>query len=207
MKIAKRCGLYFLFKGNTIVYIGQTKDFDRRLKQHIKEDVKDFDSWRFTTCRDDEERIRLEAYLITLLRPKYNQQVYENYMHNSEETPTLLINDSIRTFEELYWNVDKEWLEHIVGVDIDGTLYNMKLLGILKLNENYVESSDGRMLLKRKWVLENIDFISKCCTYRYCGEEMLDLYREHNEKTSIYHSGISTKELNEKHYVKGELNG
>lgn len=62
-------GVYFLYDGDELVYIGQTDNLMRRIGEHIKEGVKRFDSFELYETPD---RIRLEARLIGLLKPKYN---------------------------------------------------------------------------------------------------------------------------------------
>lgn len=66
-----REGVYFLYDGEELVYIGQSDNIYRRIGQHISEGVKRFDSFCFYEV--GEERIILESYLISKFQPKYNQ--------------------------------------------------------------------------------------------------------------------------------------
>ena len=42
-----RTGIYYLYKNCIIVYIGQTQNLPQRIINHIKDGVKDFDSYSF----------------------------------------------------------------------------------------------------------------------------------------------------------------
>lgn len=70
LKVVKE-GVYFLYDGEELVYIGQSDNIYRRIGQHISEGVKRFDSFCFYEV--GEERIILESYLINKFQPKYNQ--------------------------------------------------------------------------------------------------------------------------------------
>ena len=63
-------GVYFLYDGEELVYIGQSDNIYRRIGQHIYEAEKKFDSFCFYPA--GEERIILESYLINKFHPKYN---------------------------------------------------------------------------------------------------------------------------------------
>lgn len=65
----KRCGIYFLIKGEEIVYVGQSTNIFYRVGQH--EGVKDFDTFTYLEC-DKEHLDLLEARYITKIKPKYN---------------------------------------------------------------------------------------------------------------------------------------
>ena len=70
--------VYCLIEKNKIVYIGQTTNVVSRIKQHIKEGTKDFDSWNvvkkvpYGVTAD--ELLDYEKYYIKLFNPKYNKQ-------------------------------------------------------------------------------------------------------------------------------------
>ena len=62
--------VYFLFNKGELVYIGQSNNVYLRIGQHIKEGEKIFDEFRIY---ETDDYIRLEAFLIGALRPKYNK--------------------------------------------------------------------------------------------------------------------------------------
>ena len=69
-------GVYFLFDGKDIVYVGQSADIFRRIYEHssgrAKGEKKKFDTWEYIEIPDEAERFRAENLLILALRPKYN---------------------------------------------------------------------------------------------------------------------------------------
>lgn len=71
-------GVYFLRDGGKVVYVGQTNDIFRRISEHARGGQKhgvsrkEFDSWSYISCDDEEMRTRLETLFIRYIRPKYN---------------------------------------------------------------------------------------------------------------------------------------
>jgi len=65
------CGVYFLLADDEIVYVGQSVDVKKRLKQHADYSEKTFNRFFFVQC-DRLELNKLEAYYILKFRPKYN---------------------------------------------------------------------------------------------------------------------------------------
>ena len=61
--------VYFLFQGQELVYIGQTKKLLERLAKHCKDKL--FDGFSFIRC-DRNELYRIERWAITKHRPKLN---------------------------------------------------------------------------------------------------------------------------------------
>lgn len=65
-------GIYFLFKGDEIVYVGQSLNIFHRVEGHKAEGSKEFDSACFFECPVD----KLDEYEIIAIRalaPKYNK--------------------------------------------------------------------------------------------------------------------------------------
>ena len=62
-------GVYFLFDGDKLVYIGTSDNMYRRIGQHIAQGEKIFDRFELYPTKD---RIRLEGFLIQMFKPKYN---------------------------------------------------------------------------------------------------------------------------------------
>ena len=63
-----QCGVYFLVRGNRVVYVGQSVQISARLADHSK--TKDFDSYAFIRC-DKEKLDVLESLYIHALSPEY----------------------------------------------------------------------------------------------------------------------------------------
>lgn len=68
-------GVYFLFKGEKLVYIGQSNSIYNRIGQHVVSD-KDFDSWEYYEVNNEDGSSEyiclLESYLINHFNPPYN---------------------------------------------------------------------------------------------------------------------------------------
>lgn len=71
VSLGLKSGVYMLFKGNSLVYIGQSKNVLARVGQHVTERVKEFDGASFVPCQP-ELMDALESTLIHLLRPPLN---------------------------------------------------------------------------------------------------------------------------------------
>lgn len=71
VSLSLKSGVYMLFKGNSLVYIGQSKNVLARVGQHVTEGVKEFDGASFVPCQP-ELMDALESTLIHLLRPPLN---------------------------------------------------------------------------------------------------------------------------------------
>ncbi len=67
------CGIYFLFKGNDIVYIGQSVDIFSRMRTHRR--VIDFDFFSFIWC-EKEELNSTELNYIQFYKPILNKNYY-----------------------------------------------------------------------------------------------------------------------------------
>jgi hypothetical protein len=74
-------GIYFLFDGKDIVYVGQSVNMNYRVGQHVVSD-KEFDSWNYVEikaeCLDE-----YEAEYIMHLQPKYNKAIPKNTIWHS----------------------------------------------------------------------------------------------------------------------------
>ena len=74
-------GVYFLYDNGQLVYIGQTNDIFRRISEHSRgmvkkgQPIKQFDDWAYIECDDEQRRLALEALLIHLTHPKYNDDI------------------------------------------------------------------------------------------------------------------------------------
>lgn len=73
-KLQGNCsGIYFLFDGDELVYIGKGWNCLLRIAEHTRKDSnKKFTSWEYLHIEDKTEYSRLEKKLIKLYSPKYN---------------------------------------------------------------------------------------------------------------------------------------
>lgn len=71
-------GIYFLFDGNELVYVGRAINVYHRVHTHVTEGRKSFDQWAYVDCPVD-KLDDLEAAYISEFRPKYNSET--TYLH------------------------------------------------------------------------------------------------------------------------------
>ena len=64
-------GIYFLYDGPELVYIGRAKNVFLRIYSHMYKGDKQFTSWAFERVPDDQQWAR-EGELIAKHQPKYN---------------------------------------------------------------------------------------------------------------------------------------
>lgn len=67
-------GVYFLIDGPEIVYVGKATSLHVRIKDHLKENKKQFDKVAVITEGDKNRLDMMEAIYIMMLTPKYNKQ-------------------------------------------------------------------------------------------------------------------------------------
>jgi hypothetical protein len=65
------CGVYFLFDGLELVYVGQSLNLHRRVISHVEQGVKKFDRFSFLVCPPS-DKFPLEHLYISKFKPKYN---------------------------------------------------------------------------------------------------------------------------------------
>lgn len=82
-------GVYILLKGFDVIYIGQSVNMERRMKDHF---LKDYDGYVLIPSDD---RGNLERYLIDLIKPSDNKyqtgikKVHDMYITNLRINPEL----------------------------------------------------------------------------------------------------------------------
>ena len=64
-------GIYFLFSGDELVYVGKSLNAIARVHSHKKENIKRFDSYSVIEC-EEKELEKLEAEYIKKFKTKYN---------------------------------------------------------------------------------------------------------------------------------------
>lgn len=76
------CGVYFLLKGQEIVYVGQSVNVYLRLANHKIDSMKDWDT--FFVHRTAQEHLeQLESMYILKFRPRYNMRIPDSCMPNA----------------------------------------------------------------------------------------------------------------------------
>lgn len=70
-----RGGVYLLYSGSMLVYVGQTQDLTKRLAQHRAERVKEFDMVLIYHEDDLASRLRIEGILHLKYLPRYNHAI------------------------------------------------------------------------------------------------------------------------------------
>ena len=70
----KEIFVYFLLKNKEVVYVGQTTNGLNRIKQHFKEQKKDFDDYKIIKC-SKKDLNELESFYIIKYKPKYNKSL------------------------------------------------------------------------------------------------------------------------------------
>ena len=76
------CGVYFLFDGDEMVYIGQSRDILLRLRVHEADATKPFDRWAYVDV-PEKDLMDVEARYIRMFQPPYNRthQVFPRRRH------------------------------------------------------------------------------------------------------------------------------
>lgn len=92
-------GVYFLYDGDELVYIGTSDNLYRRIGQHIADGKKVFDRFELYPTTD---RLRLEGFLIQTLKPKYNVSggATWEFGRNADLFPSLSIQEAIKKYDE-----------------------------------------------------------------------------------------------------------
>ncbi len=74
-KLEGNCaGIYYLFDGDELVYIGKGWNCLLRVAEHTRKDSdKVFTSWNYMPIESDSKRNELERVLIQAYKPKYNK--------------------------------------------------------------------------------------------------------------------------------------
>lgn len=70
--IARRCGVYFLYLGGQLQYIGQSRNIYSRIAKHMESAPFEFDRFVVSDCAPG-ELAEKEAAAIRLFEPKWNR--------------------------------------------------------------------------------------------------------------------------------------
>lgn len=98
-------GIYKIYSGDSLIYIGKTVDFHRRLKNHISQQSwnKEITHIAIAECKTKIDMDLYEKYYINKLNPKYNKAIVYN------EMPTFAVEElEFKRFElEKFLNINK----------------------------------------------------------------------------------------------------
>lgn len=112
MRVIKE-GVYVLYDGNEVVYVGESDCVFRRVGQHIAQGKMVFDSFYVFPTWD---RKKLEGFLIRTLNPKYNVSPGANYdLSFSDIFPTQTINETIKAYEAYRRDLPVSELSDVYG--------------------------------------------------------------------------------------------
>ena len=89
-------GVYELFLGGDLVYVGQSKNVQNRIMTHIREGNLMFDSFNMTKCEVGDLN-DIEARYIVERKPLKNKVIPPNSMYCSESTLINIVTDFIRS--------------------------------------------------------------------------------------------------------------
>lgn len=79
----KRVGVYFLFRDDRLIYIGQSLDVDARVRAHASPTGYDFDSYAVIETREEDLHVELD-YIGEFL-PPYNRCHLSRSLRTSEQ--------------------------------------------------------------------------------------------------------------------------
>ena len=75
MLVSKQHGVYALYNGDKLYYVGLAKDLKTRLKQHLKDQhAKRWDRFSLYLTHTDEHLKELETLVLHIVKPKGNIQ-------------------------------------------------------------------------------------------------------------------------------------
>ena len=145
-------GVYFLYDGDELVYIGTTDNLYRRIGEHIAQGKKIFDRFEFYPTTD---RIRLEGFLIQTLKPKYNVSSGADWFfpRSTDLFPSLSIREAIRKYDDY---VGDPTINEIA--DEIGTYAGALLSGLHKAGAPVYKIKEG-FRLDKEWYVEHKDSI------------------------------------------------
>lgn len=151
-------GVYFLYDGDELVYIGTTDNLYRRIGEHIAAGEKVFDRFEFYPTED---RIRLEGFLIDLFNPKYNVAVGADWNHYKSVTrdffPNQTVQEAIKKYDEYMGDPFVDDIADRIGTYRDALLRGLRQAKapIYILHDGGYK--DGYFRLDKDWYEEHKD--------------------------------------------------
>ena len=118
-------GVYFLKKGSEIVYIGKSKKVKERLRTHINDNLKDFDSFDFV-CASIQVIDKMEKELIKKHNPKYNGGILPGELKGKGSKRSKYVKNLLDEIEENL--IDDLKMDVIIALTMDLESYVKELL-------------------------------------------------------------------------------
>ncbi len=117
-------GVYFLKKGNKIVYVGQSADIGSRIKAHKQDGTKKFNNYTYIECKK-ELLMQTEEAFILQYSPIYNIKKFfvssGNKIDGKAKSKTLQVDD--KTHKQIKAQAlendmsIKEYIQHLADKD------------------------------------------------------------------------------------------
>ena len=157
--------VYFLYDNDELVYIGQSNNVYGRIGEHIREKTKTFTDFRIY---ETDDYIRLEAFLIAALRPKYNKTLGNQFDYSyadidkfSSMLPPRRILQIIKKHEDAY---PKVYLHRVASEH--PYLYKQRVCKLLldHMNEIPIYRLDHEWFIEPDWYKENHSVLMKMIT-------------------------------------------
>lgn len=104
--------IYFLFDGDELVYIGQSKHGLTRIPEHIK--AKEFTHYTWMNCPVD-LLSNTEAYYIVQFKPKYNTSLPRNEVYKTPKEAVKMYGMTMREAREWVTNFEDIPVHEIGG--------------------------------------------------------------------------------------------
>lgn len=146
-------GVYFLYDGREIVYVGESDNLFRRIGQHIADGSKKFDRFEIYPTA---ERKTLEGFLIRALKPKYNLALgTDGLWYNDDLFPTMTALEAVQKYEERNKDRRVKQVAEEIGVDAGWLLRTL-----VQMNAP-VYKVDGSWRIDRMYLEEQKELIYK----------------------------------------------
>lgn len=139
-------GVYFLYDGDELVYIGQSNNVMMRIGEHIKEGVKEFDRFEFYPTVD---KTRLEGFLIQMFKPKYNYSMGSSqalWGTFGDKFIGMEIEEAIKKYDECAKDPTVERIAKDLSLNKRDLLYTLKKI------KAPVYKIDDYFRIDRKWI-------------------------------------------------------
>lgn len=154
-------GVYILYKNNNIVYVGESANILSRIGEHIRENMKDFDEFEYFEL-NEEDRMDLEAFIIRVMKPKYNmkggspsfKRKLEIPLYSNEKYIKSLDKELVNACKNLY-KTEKYIFIRVLS-DVLG-ITSMHLMATLHKLEAPIIRDYDLPCIEKKWLYKNFE--------------------------------------------------
>ncbi len=150
---SNQVGVYLLIDSGDVVYVGQSRNLASRVSSHIQSEEKDFDSVELHEC-SEEDLPEIEAMLIAMMKPKYNQTIpkcdsYKSYSQVKKDYQGM--HSVISEYLEPSFSTDfGSWWSSSLLESFNNSV--VEFLGGLRVEPKNMDNADS---LIAKWKVEN----------------------------------------------------